>query len=94
MEGSEDNMGLLLSEKKALTGKQAPRYRQASRKMKTKILDEFVAAAGYNRKYALHLLTIWGKETFLTVDGKPAKLMAGRPNGGRGADGNLSTGRR
>jgi hypothetical protein len=36
-----------LSEKKALTGKQAPRYRLADRKMKTKILDEFVAATGY-----------------------------------------------
>jgi hypothetical protein len=87
MEGSEDNMGLPLSAKQALTGKQAPRYRQASRKMKTKILDEFVAATGYNRKYALHLLAHWGKETFLTVDGKPVKLKAGtakrRKGGGR-----------
>ncbi|MDR2245421.1 MAG: hypothetical protein LBE17_01905, partial [Treponema sp.] len=52
--------GVTFEREKALTGKQAPRYRQASRKMKTKILDEFVAAAGYSRKYALHLLTHWG----------------------------------
>jgi hypothetical protein len=48
---------LTLRQKQALTGKQAPRCRQSERKMKTKILDEFTAAAGYNRKYALRLLT-------------------------------------
>jgi hypothetical protein len=68
MEGSEDNMGLPLSTK------QAPHYRLADRKMKAKILDEFIATTGYNRKYALHLLTHWGKETFLTLDGKPVKF--------------------
>jgi hypothetical protein len=35
------------------------------------MLDEFIRQTGYNRKYALHLLTHWGKETFLTVEGKP-----------------------
>jgi hypothetical protein len=51
------------------------------------MLDEFVRHTGYNRTYALHLLTRWGKETFLTVDGKPVKLKAGtskrRKGGGR-----------
>jgi hypothetical protein len=87
MEGSEENMRLSMKEKQALTGRQAPRYRQADKKTKTKILDEFVEATGYNRKYALHMLTHWGKETFLTVDGKPVKLKAGtakrRKGGGR-----------
>jgi hypothetical protein len=32
------------------------RYLKASRKDKTKILDEFVSATGYHRKYAIHLL--------------------------------------
>jgi hypothetical protein len=31
------------------------------REKKTKILDGFAAAAGYNRKYALHILTHWRK---------------------------------
>jgi hypothetical protein len=44
---------------------------------KSKILDEFVQHTGYNRKYALHILTHWGKETFLTVDGKLVKLNTG-----------------
>jgi hypothetical protein len=50
---------------------------KSGKKEKSKILDEFVRATGYNRKYALHILTHWGKETFLTVDGKPVKLKAG-----------------
>jgi hypothetical protein len=34
----------------------APRYQQASKKDKQKILDEFTAATGYHRKYAIDLL--------------------------------------
>jgi len=33
-----------------------PRYLKASKSQKGMILDEFVAAAGYHRKYAIHLL--------------------------------------
>lgn len=33
-----------------------PRYRKADRKTKTTMLDEFVAATGYDRKYAIWLL--------------------------------------
>jgi hypothetical protein len=33
-----------------------PRYRRASKAGKGRILDEFVAATGYHRKYAIHLL--------------------------------------
>jgi hypothetical protein len=69
-------MGLTLQQKQAWTGEFAPRYRQSDKKEKTRILDEFVQATGYNRKYALHILTHWGKETWLTLDGKPVKLKA------------------
>ena len=34
----------------------APRYREASSALKEVILDEFVAATGYARKYAIQLL--------------------------------------
>jgi hypothetical protein len=64
-----------------------PHCRQSDKKTKSKILDEFVRQTGCNRKYALHLLTHWGKETFLMVEGKPVKLKAGtakrRKGGGR-----------
>jgi hypothetical protein len=87
MKGPEDTMGLSLSVKQALTGELAPHYRTAGKKEKTALLDQFVRQTGYNRKYALHLLAHWGKETFLTVDGKPVKLKAGttkrRKGGGR-----------
>lgn len=33
-----------------------PRYLKASKREKSKMLDEFVANTGYNRKYAIHLL--------------------------------------
>lgn len=33
-----------------------PRYRKVSKREKSRILDEFVAATGYNRKYAIQLL--------------------------------------
>jgi hypothetical protein len=87
MEGSEGIMGLTMQEKQAWTGEIAPRYRQSDKGGKTKILDEFVQATGYNRKYALHILTHWGKETWVTLDGKPVKLKAEtakrRKGGGR-----------
>jgi hypothetical protein len=69
-------MGLTLKEKQAWTGEIASRYRQSDKKGKTGSLDEFVQATGYNRKYAVHILSHWGKETWLTADGKPVKLKA------------------
>lgn len=48
--------------KRELLVQVAPRYREASRKEKGIIPDEFVAATGYRRKYAIRLLgrsTIW-----------------------------------
>ncbi len=36
----------------------APRYREASSLLKEVILDEFVAATGYARKYAIRLLNM------------------------------------
>jgi hypothetical protein len=68
-----------MQERQTWTGEIAPRYRQSDKKGKTRILDEFVQAAGYNRKYALY---IRGKEIWLTVDGKPVKLKA-VPTGNR-----------
>jgi len=43
--------------KKELLLQIAPRYTEASLALKTVILDEFVAATGYARKYAIRLLS-------------------------------------
>jgi hypothetical protein len=42
--------------KKELTEAIQPRYLKASRKGKKQILDEFIAATGYHRKYAIRVL--------------------------------------
>ena len=42
-----------MSTKHELTLKVLERYLKAGRKEKTKILDEYCAATGYNRKYAI-----------------------------------------
>ena len=49
-------MGLDMKTKTKLTEETAKRYCTASKKNKTKILDEFIATTGYNRKYAIHVL--------------------------------------
>ena len=43
--------------KRELLAQIAPRYREASHTHKSLILDEFVAATGYARKYAIRLLS-------------------------------------
>ena len=45
-----------LSEKRAYLEAIRRRYRQANRAKKSKILDEFCAVCGYNRKYAIRIL--------------------------------------
>ena len=49
-------MGLDMKTKKKLSEETAKRYCTADKKHKTKIIDEFVATTGYNRKYAIHIL--------------------------------------
>ena len=49
-------MGLDMKTKKKLSEETAKRYCTAGKKQKTKILDEFIATTGYNRKYAIHVL--------------------------------------
>jgi len=63
--------------RRVLTDAQASKYRASTFQEKQRILDEFVASTGYNRKYASHLLAHWGLSTFMMIDGKPVELTAG-----------------
>jgi len=72
-------MGLTMKEKRAVTQEIARRYRRADKKGKHQILDEFTRTTGYNRKYAIHLLTNWGKKKTVMIDGKPVQLVVGKP---------------
>jgi hypothetical protein len=56
-EGKEVRSHLSYQSKRELLLQIAPRYREASSALKTVILDEFVAATGYARKYAIRLLS-------------------------------------
>ena len=68
-------MELSMRSRKELTAGQARRYRQASRAQKGTILDEFVAATGYNRDYAAMLLRHYGRERLQsTGTGKSVRL--------------------
>jgi len=51
--------------RKAISKTIAERYRNSSKKEKTKILDEFTKITGYNRSYAIYLLNRIGKKVVL-----------------------------
>ena len=72
-------MGLTMSEKRALTDQVVRRYHRAGKKEKRIILGECVQTTGYQRKYAIHLLNSWGRTHWVRIDGKPVKLVVGRP---------------
>jgi hypothetical protein len=55
-EGEEVRSHMSYQSKRELLWQIAPRYRDASKTLKEVILDEFVAATGYVRKYAIRLL--------------------------------------
>jgi hypothetical protein len=68
-----------MREKQAVTEQIRDRYRQATKKEKKDILDEFIRITGFkNRKYAIRKLGKSKKqEPLVFVDGKPVRLKAG-----------------
>ena len=66
-----------MHERLALTDKYAKEYQKATKKEKGKILDNLCKTTGYNRKYAMHLLSNWGKVKLVRIDGKLIRLKAG-----------------
>ena len=59
-----------MKERQALAKVTAPRYRKASKQKKTAILSEFCHSTGYNRKYAITVLTHVGKKQVRYLNGK------------------------
>jgi hypothetical protein len=72
-------MGLDVENKRTLTNEVSPRYKQAGEKEKGAILDEFCRITGYQRKYAIHLLTTWNTTRWVKPEGKLARLKTGTP---------------
>ncbi len=73
------NMGLSMKERHRVIAETAGRYRAASKKEKGHILNELTALTGYSRKYALHLLTWWGKAVQRVLGGTRLKIVIGSP---------------
>jgi hypothetical protein len=80
-------MRLKFETRKELFREASKRYQKASKKEKTKILDELVQILGCNRKYLLHILANWGKSSTVYLDGRTIILKASsrrrRKGGGR-----------
>lgn len=71
---------LTMGEKKALTKEIQDRYKKATKKVKSKILDEFCATTGYNRVYAAKILWLSvGKVIgYARAGGKKIKYVIGK----------------
>jgi hypothetical protein len=68
-------MGLNMKEKQPITKKYKTFYQAATKKEKSTLLDEFTRLTGYNRKYAVRLLSgKLVKEVLLYLDGEAVKL--------------------
>ncbi|MDR0623365.1 MAG: transposase, partial [Treponema sp.] len=48
-----------MKDRRTLANDVSKRYKNAGKKEKKQILDEFTANTGYTRKYAIHLLANW-----------------------------------
>jgi len=72
-------VGLTMKERKSITRETACRYRKANKKDKQNILDEFTRTTGYHRKYAIHMLSNWGREKFRMVEGRSIRFIVGKP---------------
>jgi hypothetical protein len=71
---------LTMREKKALTAEIQDRYGKATKKAKSKILDEFTVTTGYNRNYATRILRLKvGKVIGYTkIDGRKIRYVIGK----------------
>lgn len=68
-------MGLTMNERKAVIREVAKRYQKSSKKQRGKILDEFTVLMSYNRTYASHILSNWGRKVYLRRGDKTVAVI-------------------
>ena len=68
---------LVMHERLALTNTMATQYRRSTKKEKGELLNAYCTATGYSRKYAIRILSTWGKVKLARIDGKLIRLKAG-----------------
>ena len=71
---------LAMKHRKAVTSEVQDRYVKATKKVKTKILDEFCTTAGYNRVYAARILRLKAGKVigYSRMGGKRIKYVIGK----------------
>jgi hypothetical protein len=69
---------LELSARYAVTREISRRYKKAGKREKGLILNGFLKLTGYHRKYAIHILTNWGKRKLVGQDGETIQAIAGK----------------
>ena len=69
-----------MRQKKAITVEIQDRYAKATKKEKSKILDEFSATTGYNRVYAARILSLKPGKTigYGKIHGRKIKYIIGK----------------
>lgn len=66
-----------MKERKAVSREVAKRYQKSRKKVKSKILDEFVQLTGYTRCYARYILRNWGRKIVLRAKTGGRIILAG-----------------
>jgi hypothetical protein len=68
-------MGLTMQERHANVRELAPRFQKASKRERSKILDQFVSLTGYTRCYAAFVLRTCGKRQLKVLDGGTRRVV-------------------
>ena len=71
-------MGLTMEQQKAVASQMATRYRQASKKKKGQIIEEYMGLSGCTRHHAAWLLRCWGTTVWDRHDGRAVKIVVGQ----------------
>ena len=71
-------MGLTMEQQKAVASQMATRYRQASKKHKGQIIEQYMGLSGCTRHHAAWLLRCWGTTVWDRHDGQPVKIVVGQ----------------
>ena len=71
-------MGLTMEQQKVVASQMARRYRQASKKKKGQIIEEYMGLTGCTRHHAAWLLRCWGTTVWDRHDGQLVKIVVGQ----------------
>src|ERR1051325_2417124 len=71
------SMGLTMRERHSIVRELAPRFQQATKKERSRILNQCVEVTGYTRCYAAYVLRLCGKQQVRTIGGQRVIFVPG-----------------